>query len=107
MKTSKQKNEFLSRQLGPREHEIPEMLKAIGVHSTDELIDQTIPKAIRSKKQLHMDPAATEYEMLKKLRRIAGNNIVLKSYLGQGYYNSITPSVIRRNIFENPGWYTQ
>jgi glycine dehydrogenase len=83
------------------------MLKAIGVHSTDELIDQTIPKAIRSKKQLHMDPAATEYEMLKKLRRIAGNNIVLKSYLGQGYYNSITPSVIRRNIFENPGWYTQ
>jgi len=107
MKTSKQKNEFLSRQLGPREHEIPEMLKAIGVHSTDELIDQTIPKSIRSKKQLHMDPAATEYEMLKKLRRIAGNNIVLKSYLGQGYYNSITPSVIRRNIFENPGWYTQ
>ena len=107
MKTSKQKNEFLSRQLGPREHEIPEMLKAIGVHSTDELIDQTIPKSIRSKKQLHMDPAATEYEMLKELRGIAGNNIVLKSYLGQGYYNSITPSVIRRNIFENPGWYTQ
>jgi glycine dehydrogenase len=107
MKTLKQKNEFLSRQLGPREHEMPEMLKAIGVRSTDELIDQTIPKAIRSKKQIHMDPAKTEYEMLKELREIAGKNIVLKSYLGQGYYNSITPSVIRRNIFENPGWYTQ
>ena len=107
MKTLKQKNEFLSRQLGPREHEMPEMLKAIGVRSTDELIDQTIPKAIRSKKQIHMDPAKTEYGMLKELRDIAGKNTVLKSYLGQGYYNSITPSVIRRNIFENPGWYTQ
>ena len=107
MKTLKQKNEFLSRQLGPREHEIPEMLRAIGVRSTDELIDQTIPNTIRSKKQIQMDPAATEYEMLKELHGIAGKNIVLKSYLGQGYYNSITPSVIRRNILENPGWYTQ
>jgi len=107
MKTLKQKNEFLSRQLGPREHEIPDMLRAVGVRSTDELIDQTIPKTIRSKKQFQMDPAATEYEMLKELRGIAEKNIVLKSYLGQGYYNSITPSVIRRNILENPGWYTQ
>jgi len=107
MKTLKQKNEFLSRQLGPREHEIPEMLHAIGVRSMDELIDQTIPQIIRSKNQIQMDPAKTEYEMLNELRGIARNNVVLKSYLGQGYYNCITPSVIRRNIFENPGWYTQ
>ncbi len=107
MKTVQPKNEFLSRHLGPREHEIPEMLNAVGVSSIDELIDQTIPETIRSKQQIQMDPAVTEYEILNELREIAKNNIVLKSFLGQGYYNCITPSVIRRNIFENPGWYTQ
>ena len=107
MKTLQQKNEFLSRHLGPREHEIPEMLNAIGAHSLDELIDQTIPEIIRSKKQIETDPAKTEYEILNELREIARSNIVLKSYLGQGYYNCITPSVIQRNVFENPGWYTQ
>jgi len=107
MKTSQQKNEFLSRHLGPREHEIPEMLHSIGVRSMDELIDQTIPEIIRSKQPIQLDPPKTEYEMLNELREIAKSNVVLKSYLGQGYYNCITPSVIRRNIFENPGWYTQ
>ena len=107
MKTLQQKNEFLFRHLGPREHEIPEMLNAIGAHSLDELIDQTIPEIIRSKKQIETDPAKTEYEILNELREIARSNIVLKSYLGQGYYNCITPSVIQRNVFENPGWYTQ
>ena len=102
-----QKNEFLARHLGPREHEIPEMLHAIGVRSMDELIDQTIPEIIRSKHQLQLDSPEKEYEILNKLREIAGNNIILKSYLGQGYYNCITPSVIQRNVFENPGWYTQ
>ncbi len=107
MKTLQQKNEFLSRHLGPREHEISEMLNAVGVSSMDELIDQTIPKIIRSKQETQIDSAKTEYEILNDLREIAKNNIVLKSYLGQGYYNSITPSVIRRNVLENPGWYTQ
>jgi glycine dehydrogenase len=107
MKTSQQKNEFLSRHLGPREHEIPEMLNSIGVRSMDELIDQTIPEIIRSKQQIQLDPPKTEYEMLNELREIAKSNVALKSYLGQGYYNCITPSVIRRNVFENPGWYTQ
>ena len=73
----------------------------------DELIDQTIPDSIRNKQQIQMEPAKTEFEMLQELREIAKKNIVLKSYLGQGYYNCITPSVIQRNIFENPGWYTQ
>jgi glycine dehydrogenase len=101
------RNEFLVRHLGPREHEISEMLKVINVDSLDELIEQTIPQSIRNKQQVHMEPAKTEFEMLKELREIASKNIVLKSYLGQGYYNCITPSVIQRNIFENPGWYTQ
>jgi glycine dehydrogenase len=107
MKTLQQKNEFLSRHLGPREDEIPRMLQAIGVRSIDELMDQTIPESIRSRQQIPMDPAKTEYEILNELREIATSNVVLKSYLGQGYFNCITPSVIRRNIFENPGWYTQ
>lgn len=102
-----QQSEFLARHLGPREQEVTEMLKAIGVRSIDELIGQTIPDSIRIKQKIQMDPARTEFEMLKELREIAKKNVVLQSYLGQGYYNCITPSVIQRNIFENPGWYTQ
>jgi len=102
-----QKSEFLARHLGPRGREITEMFKAIGVRSIDELIDQTIPDSIRKKQQSQMDTGKTEFEMLEELREIAKKNIVLKSYLGQGYCNCITPSVIQRNIFENPGWYTQ
>ncbi len=66
MKTLQQKNEFLSRHLGPREHEIPEMLTAVGVRSVDELIDQTIPEIIRSKQQIQMDPAVTEYRYTER-----------------------------------------
>jgi glycine dehydrogenase len=102
-----QQGEFITRHLGPRKQEITEMLKVVGVPSVDELIDQTIPDSIRKKQQVQMEPAMTEFEMLKELREIAKKNVVLKSYLGQGYYNCITPSVIQRNIFENPGWYTQ
>ncbi|RPI06371.1 MAG: glycine dehydrogenase (aminomethyl-transferring) [Ignavibacteriae bacterium] len=107
MKTMQQKNEFLARHLGPREQEIPEMLHAIGVRSMDELMDQTIPEQIRTQTKIQSEPPMTEFEMLNELRGIAGQNVVLKSYLGQGYYRCITPSVIQRNIFENPGWYTQ
>jgi glycine dehydrogenase len=102
-----QQSEFLARHIGPREQEVTEMFKIIGVRSIDELIDQTIPESIRKKQQVQMEPAKTEFEMLKELREIAKKNVVLQSYLGQGYYNCITPSVIQRNIFENPGWYTQ
>jgi glycine dehydrogenase len=102
-----QQSEFLARHLGPRKHEVTEMLKVIGVRSIDELIDQTIPDSIRTKQHVHMESARTEFEMLKELREMAQKNVVLQSCLGQGYYNCITPSVIQRNIFENPGWYTQ
>jgi len=100
-------NEFFSRHVGPREHEVNEMLHTIGVQSMDELIEQTVPEHIRSHSPLGVGVPQTEYEMLNAFRAIAKKNIVLKSYLGQGYYNCITPAVIQRNIFENPGWYTQ
>lgn len=100
-------NEFLERHLGPRDHEIEEMLHVIGVPSIDALIDQTLPPSIRIKQQIQGEAGMSEYAMLQELREIAKKNIVVKSYLGQGYYGCITPSVIQRNIFENPGWYTQ
>jgi glycine dehydrogenase len=101
------KNEFLLRHLGPRPSELPEMLRSIGVNSLDELMGQTIPSSIRSTQRIPLGSAISENEMLTELRNLAKENSVLKSYLGQGYYNSITPSVIQRNVFENPGWYTQ
>lgn len=100
-------NEFLARHVGPRDDEIREMLDVIGVESLDELVDQTVPESIRNDERLALEPARTEQEMLADLRALASKNLLLKSYLGQGYYQCITPSVIGRNIFENPGWYTQ
>ena len=100
-------NDFQTRQIGPRERDLHEMLTAIGVNSLDELIDQTLPSSIHLKKTLNVPPPISEYSYLQTLRETARRNKVLKSYLGQGYYACITPSVIQRNIFENPGWYTQ
>ena len=83
------------------------MLKTVGVSSLDELIDQTVPAAIRRTTPLALPPPMTEFAYLESLKQIARRNRVLKSYLGQGYFGTITPAVIQRNIFENPGWYTQ
>jgi glycine dehydrogenase len=82
------------------------MLAAIGVPSLDVLIDQTIPPAIRSHAPLDLPEGETEYAYLRRLRGIAARNTVARSYIGLGYYGCITPSVILRNVFENPGWYT-
>ncbi len=84
-----------------------EMLKVIGVNSVEELIDKTIPKSIRLKKELDISRFSTEQEFLKEIKAIASQNKIYKSYIGQGYYNNYTPTVILRNILENPGWYTQ
>jgi glycine dehydrogenase len=100
-------NGFASRQIGPRERDLDSMLKTIGVGSFDQLIDETIPPAIRLNAAPALAPPVSEYEFVQNLRAIARKNKVLKSYLGQGYYGCITPAVIQRNIFENPGWYTQ
>ncbi len=98
---------FSERHLGPSEQELNEMLEKIGIGSLDQLIDETIPPAIRLKNELNLPEALSEYQFLRELRVISHKNKVFKSYIGLGYYNTITPSVILRNIFQNPGWYTQ
>ena len=101
-----QQNEFVPRHIGTIGQE-KQMLKMIGSSSLDELIDKTIPVSIRSKKYLHLPPPMSEADLLKHLKDISLNNKLFKNYIGQGYYDTITPSVILRNVFENPGWYTQ
>ncbi|HEX8459822.1 MAG TPA: glycine dehydrogenase (aminomethyl-transferring), partial [Segetibacter sp.] len=102
-----QAREFHERHIGPNEQETAEMLKTIGAASLDELIDNTVPQAIRLDKDLDVAGPVSEYQYLAELRKTASKNKVYKSYIGQGYYDTITPPVIQRNLFENPGWYTQ
>ncbi len=98
---------FESRHIGPSTDEINYMSKLCGANSVDELIDQTVPANIRLKNKLQLDEPLSEFEFVKHLNSIAAKNKVFKSYIGMGYYPSILPSVIQRNILENPGWYTQ
>ena len=83
------------------------MLNTIGVSSLDALIDETIPASIRLKKEIDLPVRVTEYRYLKTIKDIGAKNKLFKSYIGLGYYNTIVPPVIQRNILENPGWYTQ
>jgi glycine dehydrogenase len=98
--------EFAARHIGPDEHETSQMLREIGVSSLDQLIDETIPPSIRLKDKLKLPPAISEYRFLKELKKLSSLNKAYRSYLGLGYYDTITPGVILRNVFENPGWYT-
>jgi glycine dehydrogenase len=100
-------DQFAKRHIGPGEEETQAMLQAMGIASLDELIDKTVPVAIRRRGALNLPEAQSEYEYLRELKEVAGMNRVFKSYIGLGYYGTITPSVISRNIFQNPGWYTQ
>lgn len=106
MATFAQKS-FQRRHIGISDAERSEMLSQIGVESLDELIDLTIPDHIRSSKEMDIPNAISEYQYLKDLKTIAQKNQIFKNYIGQGYYGTITPSVILRNVFHNPGWYTQ
>jgi glycine dehydrogenase len=99
--------EFEFRHLGPRNGDINEMLKIIGIESIEQLISETVPSKIRNKEGFGIGKGQTEYEYLTALKNIASKNIVAKNYIGLGYHGTITPGVIQRNIFENPGWYTQ
>jgi glycine dehydrogenase len=103
----KQSNEFHGRHIGPSAKDSIAMLQTIGVSSLEELISKTVPDSIRIKELLDIPAAISEYEYLSELRKVAAKNKLFKTYIGQGYYGTITPSVILRNIFENPGWYTQ
>ncbi len=98
---------FQRRHIGTNEDVLPHMLKEIGVESLDELIDKTIPSQIRMDRDLDVPDALTEKDYLDHLQKIADKNTIFKNFIGQGYYGTITPSVILRNIFQNPGWYTQ
>ncbi|QBA64895.1 aminomethyl-transferring glycine dehydrogenase [Muriicola soli] len=97
---------FALRHIGIREEDLPEMLKTVGVDTLDELIYQTIPQDIRLKNDLPLDKPMSEQEFLNHIHHLSRKNEVFKSYIGLGYHESITPSVIKRNILENPGWYT-
>ena len=99
--------EFIKRHIGPNTQDTEKMLASIGVKSVDELIEKTVPSNIRSKKPMQIPEGLSEFEMLQSLKAIGEKNIVATNFIGQGYYGTITPSVILRNIFENPGWYTQ
>jgi glycine dehydrogenase len=103
----KQSSQFAARHIGPNEAETNEMLHEIGVGSVEELIDKTIPQGITLPEELKVPQPISEFEYLNELRKIANQNKVYKSYIGQGYYDTIVPNVILRNLFENPGWYTQ
>ncbi|MBG44501.1 MAG: glycine dehydrogenase (aminomethyl-transferring) [Aequorivita sp.] len=97
---------FALRHIGPRENDLPEMLKTIGVSSIDQLIYETVPDDILLKKALDLDTAMSEQEYLEHITELSTKNKLFKTYIGLGYHQSITPPVIQRNILENPGWYT-
>ncbi|MFW6200910.1 MAG: glycine dehydrogenase (aminomethyl-transferring), partial [Gemmatimonadota bacterium] len=98
---------FTPRHLGPTPDEVSEMLGVAGCESLQELVDSTIPADIRFGRELRLPPGLPEHRLLEELRRRADRNRIFRSYLGMGYHGTITPGVIRRNILENPGWYTQ
>ena len=98
---------FIRRHIGPNAAETSAMLALLGQKDLDTLITAAVPKTIRLGKKLNLPAARSEFEALAELRRIAGENKVFRSFIGQGYYDCITPPVIQRNVLENPGWYTQ
>jgi glycine dehydrogenase len=102
-----QQNEFAQRHIGPDAKETTEMLAAIGEPSIESLMSKTVPTAIRMHEPLQVGGPVSEFQYLTELKKVASLNKVFKTYIGQGYYGTIVPSVILRTVFENPGWYTQ
>lgn len=97
---------FVSRHIGPREHEIEAMLERLGYESLDDLTRAVVPANIADDSPMDLLPGVTEEEALAELKQIASKNKVLRSFIGQGYYGTHTPKVIQRNVLENPAWYT-
>ncbi len=98
---------FENRHIAPNADDTKKMLETVGVNTLDQLIEETVPAKIRLKNPLNLPKALSEFDYLNNLKITASKNKVFKSYIGQGYYDTITPGVIQRNILENPGWYTQ
>ncbi|MCW8848587.1 MAG: glycine dehydrogenase (aminomethyl-transferring), partial [Melioribacteraceae bacterium] len=107
MKNMGNTEKFVNRHIGPREHEIDEMLKTIGINSIEELINETVPDNILLTEKLSLNEALSETELLAEMQKLSNKNKIFKNFIGMGYNETITPSVIKRNILENPGWYTQ
>lgn len=103
---SQYQEKFESRHIGPDRLQTEEMLKVVNAESLDDLINQTIPSKIRLRKPLALPPSQTEFDFINNFRQTMSGNRIYKSFIGTGYYGTITPPVIRRNILENPGWYT-
>ena len=97
---------FSTRHIGPAEADQAKMLAALGLGSLDELVERVVPAPIRNATPLALPPARSEADALDALRALAGRNQVVPSMIGLGYHDTITPPVIRRNILENPAWYT-
>jgi len=106
-KNIERKDEYQRRHIGPRDVDVKQMLETIGVTSMEELIAKTIPENIRLNEDMKVVDGKSEFAYLNELKKTAQKNKIYKTYIGMGFYNTITPSVILRNIFENPGWYTQ
>src|SRR5918996_1146652 len=98
---------FQERHIGPSSEDRAAMLATLGYDSLDAFIDAVVPSDIRLREPLQIPGAKTEPEALEELRLLAAQNQVYRSYLGMGYHDCVTPTVIQRNVLENPGWYTQ
>lgn len=100
------KDRFLWRHIGPRPEDIEKMLEVVGAESLDELIEQTVPENIRLKRPMGLPRPVTEDEFYNRMKGLAAKNKLYRSFIGQGYYDTVSPAVIIRNILENPAWYT-
>ena len=99
-------SDFIRRHIGPSEDQQTQMLNDLGLSSLDELIRQVVPDSILLRGDNNLPEPCSEQQALNELKDIAQHNIVKRSLIGQGYYGTITPPVIQRNVFENPAWYT-
>ena len=97
---------FALRHIGIKDEDFQHMTTTVGVENLEQLISETIPKDIRLKDSLNLDAPMSEHEFLSHIQELSEKNKVYRSYIGLGYHESLTPSVIKRNILENPGWYT-
>ena len=107
IKSLEHPDHFTHRHIGPNAQETSALLALLGHKNLDELINAAVPQKIRQPKKMNLPAARSEFAALAELRRIASENKVFRSFIGQGYYDTITPPVIQRNVLENPGWYTQ
>ncbi len=99
-------NEFLDRHIGPSAQDITSMLNSINCKTVDEVISKTVPESILFGNRMNVDEGLTERDSLELATKLAGENIIATNFIGQGYYGTLMPTVIQRNILENPGWYT-